>query len=606
MSGLSSSSTAQPLSYSYAFELFDSSGKQITKNFTKDVVVTLSYSDQDLADLGITESEINISFYSTTKKTWEQAKKVTVDTVNNKIFASINHFSPWGTTGGQGGSSGNSDPTISGSSFAISEGASVGATVGTATGLDDDGDPLTYSISAGNSAGLFAIDSSSGVITTAGSLDYETTQSYTLSVSVVDTGSATASADFTVTVTDTNDNVPVFGQSSYSASVNDTTSAGTQLVTATATDADAGSTLIYSITAGNDSGLFAINSLSGVVGTAGSLVNNSGSHSLTLSASDGTNAGTATLAVTVADLTAPSAPTVSGSASTNNTPPPTLTGTAEPNSTVKIYSGSTLLGQPTASAGGSYSFMPGTALADGSHSITATATDGAGNVSAASSVFSLLVDTAAPNVPTISATTPTNDTTSTFTGAAESGSLVTVYSGGASLGQAAADGSGNYSFTPSTALADGTYTITATAADSTGNTSAASGSLSFVVDTAAPNAPTLTGTTPTNDNTPALNGTAEANATVMALSGDTALGQATADSSGAYTLTGDHSGRWHSLANRQGHGQRWQYQLRQPRLGRGGGYNCSRRANADWDKPEQHEYTAMDRHSRGRWRGDDL
>ena len=41
------------------------------------------------------------------------------------------------------------------------------------------------------------------------------------------------------------------------------------------------------------SGLFALNSSSGGVATAGSLVNNSGSHTLTLSASDGTNAGTA-------------------------------------------------------------------------------------------------------------------------------------------------------------------------------------------------------------------------------------------------------------------------------------------------------------------------
>ena len=253
--------------------------------------MTLSYTDQDLADLGITESQINISFYSTTKKTWEQAKKVSVDTTNNKIFASIDHFSSWGMTGDQSGGSGtNSDPTISGSSFTVSETATSGTAVGTATGSDPDGDTLTYSISAGNTSNVFAIDSSSGAITVAATLDYETTQSYTLTVTVADTGSATASADFTVTITDANDNTPAFAQASYSASVNDTDSAGTQLVTATATDADANTTLVYSITAGNGSGLFSMDSSSGAVSTAGSLLNNSGSHSLTLSASDGTNA----------------------------------------------------------------------------------------------------------------------------------------------------------------------------------------------------------------------------------------------------------------------------------------------------------------------------
>ena len=63
VSGLSSSSTTQPISYGYGFELFDSSGKQLRRISTKDVVITLSYTDQDLADLGITEDQINISLF---------------------------------------------------------------------------------------------------------------------------------------------------------------------------------------------------------------------------------------------------------------------------------------------------------------------------------------------------------------------------------------------------------------------------------------------------------------------------------------------------------------------------------------------------------------
>ena len=311
---------------------------------------------------------------------------------------------------------------------------------------------------------------------------------------------------------------------------------------------DAGTTLIYSITAGNDGGLFSINSSSGTVITAGSLLNDAGSHSVTLSASDGTNAGTATLTVTINDTTAPSAPTLTGSSLTNDSTP-TWTGVAEASATVTVLNGGVPLGQVAADGSGNYSFTPGTALSDGTHVITATASDGSGNTSAASSSLTVVVDTNTPGVPTISATSPTNDSTPTFTGTAEAVTIVTILSDGATFGQATADGGGNYSFTPSAAFSDGSFTITATAADSAGNTSGTSDGLSLVVDTAAPAAPTLTGTTPTKDNTPELSGTAEASSTVTIYSGDTALGSG--DSGCWRGLHGYRIdiGRWHSLAD---------------------------------------------------------
>ncbi|WP_328515021.1 Ig-like domain-containing protein [Ralstonia pseudosolanacearum] len=82
-----------------------------------------------------------------------------------------------------------------------------------------------------------------------------------------------------------------------------------------------------------------------------------------------------------------------------------LTGTAEANSTISIFDGTTLLGTTTADALGSWTFTPTTALIDGSHSLTATATDAAGNVSTASSAFTLTVDTAAPATPVIGTVT---------------------------------------------------------------------------------------------------------------------------------------------------------------------------------------------------------
>ena len=62
----------------------------------------------------------------------------------------------------------------------------------------------------------------------------------------------------------------------------------------------------------------------------------------------------------------------------------TLTGTAEANSTVKVYDGATLLGSATANGSGAWSYTTA-ALANGAHSLTATATDAAGNTGVASS-----------------------------------------------------------------------------------------------------------------------------------------------------------------------------------------------------------------------------
>ncbi|MBP7645224.1 MAG: DUF4347 domain-containing protein [Comamonas sp.] len=79
---------------------------------------------------------------------------------------------------------------------------------------------------------------------------------------------------------------------------------------------------------------------------------------------------------------------------------PTLNGTAEAGSTVTIYDGATKLGTTIAS-GGTWSYTTGV-LTQGSHSITVTATDVAGNVSAASGDKTVTIDTAAPTVTSVS------------------------------------------------------------------------------------------------------------------------------------------------------------------------------------------------------------
>src|SRR6185503_7996937 len=115
----------------------------------------------------------------------------------------------------------------------------------------------------------------------------------------------------------------------------------------------------------------------------------------------------------------------------------TLTGTAEANATVKVFDGANLLGSVSADAGGNWSYTTA-ALTNGGHSLSATATDVAGNTSAASSVMNVTVDTVAPVVPTIASYSTdsnvagdgiTNDNTLTLTGTAEANATVKVFDG---------------------------------------------------------------------------------------------------------------------------------------------------------------------------------
>ena len=123
-----------------------------------------------------------------------------------------------------------------------------------------------------------------------------------------------------------------------------------------------------------------------------------GAHSLTATATDAagnTGVASAALSVTV-DTVAPTAPSITSDVVVN-TNQIALTGTAEANSVVKIYDGATLLNSVTADGTGAWSYTTA-ALANGTHNLTATATDAAGNTSAASG-NSVTVDTVAPVAP---------------------------------------------------------------------------------------------------------------------------------------------------------------------------------------------------------------
>jgi hypothetical protein len=242
----------------------------------------------------------------------------------------------------------------------------------------------------------------------------------------------------------------------------------------------------------------------------------------------------------------------------------TLTGTAEANATVKVYDGVTLLGNASADASGNWSYTTA-ALTNGGHSLSATATDVAGNTSASSTALSVTIDTVAPVVPTIGSYSTdsnvvgdgiTNDNTLTLTGTAEANATVKVYDGVTLLGSASADASGNWSYTTA-ALTNGGHSLSATATDVAGNTSAASTALSVTIDTAAPLVPTIASFSPdtdivgdhtTTEHILTLAGTAEANSTVTIFDGSTLLGAAVVGNTGAWSfVTGELSSGLHNF-----------------------------------------------------------
>jgi len=98
----------------------------------------------------------------------------------------------------------NTAPAIADQTFSVAEDAANGTAVGTVKATDADKDDLTFSITSGNTGDVFAIEGTTGKLATAGALDYETTQSYTLAVSVSD-GELSNKANITVNVTDVAD-----------------------------------------------------------------------------------------------------------------------------------------------------------------------------------------------------------------------------------------------------------------------------------------------------------------------------------------------------------------------------------------------------------------
>jgi hypothetical protein len=242
-----------------------------------------------------------------------------------------------------------------------------------------------------------------------------------------------------------------------------------------------------------------------------------------------------------------------------NDPAPRVEGTSEANATIKIYAGGLLVGTVRANSSGAWSLKLPEGLPDGSHTITATATDAAGNTGPASEGYTIVVDTIAPNVPTITGViddvpgntgefgnrATINDNLPEIVGRGEKGTTITIYNGSTYLGTTVVGDDGKWSFQVTRTLGDGTHKFTATATDPAGNTTVASSVFEVTIDTVAPNAPTfdtardnvtssdLASGGHTRDTRPTLRGKAEPNSTVEIVDAVFGVvGKVTVDTSG--------------------------------------------------------------------------
>ena len=137
------------------------------------------------------------------------------------------------------------------------EDAPIGYVVERLSAMDNDtNDQLTFTLL---SAGPFALNRSTGVLTVASALDYEQQQSYRLTASVSD-GLHSSTASVIIAITDVNDNSPIFNTQQTAFFVREDASPSFVVANLSATDVDSGANarLVYRIASGNVGKAFSV------------------------------------------------------------------------------------------------------------------------------------------------------------------------------------------------------------------------------------------------------------------------------------------------------------------------------------------------------------
>ena len=178
----------------------------------------------------------------------------------------------------------------------------------TATDLDAEGTEnsrITYAFPDDFPyIGIFSVDSTSGQITLTGEIDYETNPVYEFSVYAIDAGPSqrTGTATVRLSVININDNSPAFVMPLFELSVQESAHGGSVVGSVIALDPDLDS-VTYSITGGNEDGLFLIDLQTGEIRLSPTHSGfNETAYNLTVSAFDGKSYGEAIARVSIADI----------------------------------------------------------------------------------------------------------------------------------------------------------------------------------------------------------------------------------------------------------------------------------------------------------------
>jgi hypothetical protein len=403
--------------------------------------------------------------------------------------------------------------TISGGSTAV-----TGDTTPTITGTSDAvGRTVTVTVAGQTRT---AVVSAGGVWTvTAGTL---TDGDHTVTATVTDTVGNASTETQILTVDLTNPTLAINGGANALTGDTTPTIAGTSdAIGRTVTVTVAGQTLTAVVTA---DGVWSV--------TTRALT--AGNTTVTAEVSDVVgNSSTANQTLTV-DLTAPTITITGGVSKTTGDTTPTISGTSNAiGRTVTVTaSGQTLTS--TVSGGGTWT-VTAAVLVEGGHTVTATVTNAVSKTVTATQT--LTVDLTAPEL-TINGglTATTHDITPTISGTSDAiGRTVTVTISGQTLTAVVAE-DGTWDATAAT-LTSGDHPVTATVTDTAGNSASANQTL--IIDLTAP---TLTidggASANTRNNTPTITGTSDAigRTVTVTVAGQTLTATVTAGSTWSVTI----------------------------------------------------------------------